>query len=64
MQDSQHISEPINEIFLKFRDNNEKIEYMAKHFGQRYYEMFGRLIMDENYEIQDAIDKCYEYFSR
>jgi len=46
-----------------FKENDIKIKYMELHFGNRYYEMFGNLIM-ENYSVQDAIDKCYEYFTR
>lgn len=45
------------------KSNQAKMEYLAKHHGNRYYEMLGNLVL-ENYSIQDAIDKCYEYFTR
>jgi len=65
MKDSVHISEPLKQAFneITIKRNSEKMEYLAKHHGNRYYEMLGNLVL-ENYSIQDAIDKCYEYFTR
>ena len=45
------------------KENKEKMDYLSKHHGSRYYEMLGNLVL-ENYSIQDAINKCYEYFTK
>jgi len=39
------------------------MDYLETHHKERYFEMLGNLVI-EGYQIQDAIDKCYEYFTQ
>ncbi len=55
MKKTVHISELL-------KSNIEKMDYMEKNHKERYFEMLGKLVL-EGYQIQDAIDKCYEYFT-
>lgn len=53
----------MGKIKNKIADNDKKMKFMAKHFGNEYYLMFAESILDHN-NIQLAIDSCWSYFSK
>lgn len=55
MKSTKHISELI-------KSNVDKMDYLYKYHKEPYLEMLGKLVL-AGYQIQDAIDECYKYFT-
>jgi hypothetical protein len=55
MKSTKHISELI-------KSNKNKMDYLYKNHKDEYFLMLGNLIVC-GYQIQDAIDECYKYFT-